>query len=184
MSKHSIQRRDFVKRSIVGLGGLVMLQRCAFESSYWKFLTRQEGELLEAIADQFIPADEDPGAKEACVVNFIDTQLTKHYIRFQQSYRKGLQSFQHTCKEVYGNKFESLDSGQQIEFLERLERNDVPKDHWGTERPSSFFRLMLNHCMQGFYGDPRHGGNCNHVSYHMIDLAVIQFYQPETSELS
>ncbi len=184
MSKQTIRRRDFVKRSIAGLGGLVILQRCAFEPSYWTFLTRQEGELLETIAEQFIPADEDPGAKEACVVNFIDTQLTKNYVRFQQRYRTGLQSFQNTCKEVFNKKFESLSSDQQIEFLERVERNDIPKVHWSEGQPSSFFRMMLSHCMQGFYGDPRHGGNCNHVSYKMIDLAVIQFYQPETSEVS
>ena len=161
-----------------------MLQRCAFDPDYWKFLARQEGELLEAIAEQFIPSDGEPGAKEACVVNFIDTQLTRNYIRFQQRYRTGLQSFQNTCQEVYGKRFESLPSDQQIAFLERMESDDVPKEHWGIERPSSFFRLILSHCMQGFYGDPRHGGNCNHVSYQMIDLAVIQFYQPETSELS
>jgi gluconate 2-dehydrogenase gamma chain len=184
MSKHSIRRRDFVKRCVVGIGGLVMLQRCAFDPNYWKFLTRKEGELLEAIAEQFIPADDDPGAQEACVVNFIDTQLTKHYIRFQQNYRQGLRAFQNTCKETNGKKYELLSSEEQIAFLESVESGDVPEKHWDFQKPTSFFRLMLSHCMQGFYGDPRHGGNCNHVSYQMIDLPVIQFYQPETSELS
>jgi gluconate 2-dehydrogenase gamma chain len=151
------------------------------EPNYWNFLTNKEGALLEAIAEQFIPADQDPGAQEACVVNFIDTQLVKHYIRFQQTYRSGLQAFQNTCEALTKQKFEKLNSAEQIAFLEKMERNDVPKDHWITQQPASFFRLMLNHCMQGFYGDPRHGGNCNHVSYAMIDLRVIQFYQPEIS---
>lgn len=181
MYQISTPRREFIKKSLIGFGGFVFLQRCSMEPNYWKFFTNKEGSLLEAIAEQFIPADEDPGAKEACVVNFIDTQLGKHYIRFQQTYRSGLKAFQSTCKAVTNRNFESLNAAEQIAFLEKMEHNDVPKDHWTAQQPASFFRLMLSHCMQGFYGDPRHGGNCNHVSYAMIELRVIQYYQPEIS---
>jgi gluconate 2-dehydrogenase gamma chain len=151
------------------------------EPNYWKFLTNREGALLEAIAEQFIPADDDPGAGEACVVNFIDTQLTKNYSRFQQTYRQGLKAFDQTCKDIMGDSFEGLNHEQQIHFLELMERNEVPAKFWIKDKASSFFSLLLSHCMQGFYGDPRHGGNCNHVSYAMIDLRVIQYYQPEIS---
>ncbi len=184
MYSNFIARREFVKKGLIGFGGLVMLQRCSFESDYWKFLANEEATLLEAITEQFIPADEDPGAKEACVVNFIDTQLTKNYTRFQQNYRQGLKAIQNTCKDIKGKKFESLKSDEQIAFLELIESGDVPDKHWDFQKPASFFRLMLSHCMQGFYGDPRHGGNCNHISYNMIDLQVIQFYQPETTTVS
>jgi gluconate 2-dehydrogenase gamma chain len=182
MHQKASQRRDFIKKSIIGVGGFIFLQRCSIETSRWKFLTNKEGALLEAIAEQFIPEDEDPGAREACVVNFIDTQLTKHYKRFQDRYRTGLKALQKTCSMVTGSEFEKLASAEQLTFLEQMEDNKLPEDHWASEDPSSFFRLMLSHCMQGFYGDPRHGGNCNHVSYNMIDLRVIQFYQPAINE--
>jgi len=177
-------RRDFLKKSILGFGGFIFLQRCSMEPNYWKFFTNKEAALLEAIAAQFIPTDKDPGAKEACVVNFVDTQLTKNYIRFQERYRNGLNAFEKTCKSVMDQPFEKLSEDKQIEFLEMTEANEVPTDYWKQDAPGSFFRLMLSHCMQGFYGDPRHGGNCNNVSYAMIDLRVIQFYQPETSTAS
>lgn len=174
-------RRDFIKKSVIGFGGFFFLQRCSFETSPWQFLTREEGRLLEAIAEQFIPSDQDAGAKEACVVNFIDAQLNRHYKQFRSRYREGLMAFGKTCKNVMGSRFEALSAASQIEFLEKMEVNDVPKDHWKNDNPAAFFRLMLGHCMQGFYGDPRHGGNCNNVSYKMIDLRVVQFYDPEIS---
>lgn len=181
MKNHKNLRRDFLKKSVIGFGGFFFLQRCSFETSPWQFLTKDEGKLLEAIAEQFIPTDQDAGANEACVVNFIDTQLNRHYMQFRSRYRDGLKAFSKTCKTVMGGRFESLDSASQIEFLEKMEANDVPKDHWENDDPATFFRLMLSHSMQGFYGDPRHGGNCNHVSYKMIDLRVVQFYDPEIS---
>lgn len=181
MNHNSSQRRNFIKKSLIGFGGFIFLQRCSFNASRWQFLTEKEGRLLEAIAGQFIPSDESGGAKEACVVGFIDTQLNRHYTRFQQRYRAGLASVQKTCHLIHKRDFESLDNEMQISFLEKLENNEVPGDHWQNDHPSSFFGLMLAHCMQGFYGDPRHGGNCNHVSYKMIDLRIIQFYNPEVS---
>ncbi len=181
MNLYSSQRRDFIKKSLIGFGGFFFLQRCSFKTSHWQFLTEKEGNLLEAIAEQFIPSDESAGAREACVVRFIDTQLKRHYSRFQQRYRAGLATIQKTCDGIYNKDFISLDSETQISFLEKLENNEVPMDHWQHDQPSSFFGLMLAHCMQGFYGDPRHGGNCNHVSYDMIGLRVVQFYDPEIS---
>jgi len=184
MPETTVKRRVFVKQCLIGVGGIIFLQRCTFDSEYWNFLTNDEATLLDAIANQFIPSDDDPGAKEACVVKFIDTQLNLNYKRFQERYRNGLAALQRSSREHFNNKFESLSEEQQIEFLERMELNDVPGDHWIDDTPASFFRLILSHCMQGFYGDPRHGGNCNHVSYRMIDLHVIQFYQPETNAAS
>jgi gluconate 2-dehydrogenase gamma chain len=181
MNINSSQRRDFIKKSLIGFGGFFFLQRCSLETNGWQFLTDKEGKLLEAITGQFIPTDQSPGAREACVVGFIDTQLTRHYSRFQQRYRAGLAAIQKTCYLIYKRDFESLDGETQISFLEKLERNNVPGDYWQNDQPSSFFGLMLAHCMQGFYGDPRHGGNCNHVSYKMIDLRVVQFYNPDIS---
>ena len=161
-----------------------MLQRCSIETPKWKFLTNDEGILLEAVSEQFIPADQDPGAKDACVVNFIDTQLMKHYKRFQETYRQGIANMQQSCTSLYGKRLEKLPEENQIEFLEKMEKNDIPTDHWNELEPSRFFSLVLSHSMQGFYGDPRHGGNCNHTSYDMIGLRVIQFYQGETEAAS
>jgi gluconate 2-dehydrogenase gamma chain len=38
------------------------------------------------------------------------------------------------------------------------------------ERSGPFFYLMLTHTRQGFYGDPRHGGNRDMASWKMLNL--------------
>jgi gluconate 2-dehydrogenase gamma chain len=38
-------------------------------------------------------------------------------------------------------------------------------------RSRVFFDLILAHTLQGFYGDPRHGGNRNMASWRMLGLA-------------
>jgi len=39
------------------------------------------------------------------------------------------------------------------------------------ENSEAFFELVLAHTRQGFYGDPRHGGNCGMASWKMVGLA-------------
>jgi gluconate 2-dehydrogenase gamma chain len=50
-----------------------------------------------------------------------------------------------------------LRSEQQDQILAHLE-----------EKRSPFFALLVEHTMQGFYGDPRHGGNRDRVGWRMI----------------
>ena len=38
------------------------------------------------------------------------------------------------------------------------------------QKAKAFFDLVLAHTMQGFYGDPRHGGNREAVSWKMLAL--------------
>ena len=46
-------------------------------ASPWRFFTSAEAETVDAICEQLIPADQDAGAKEARVVNYIDIQLSR-----------------------------------------------------------------------------------------------------------
>ncbi len=32
--------------------------------------------------------------------------------------------------------------------------------------------MVLDHCMQGFYGSPRHGGNKDYASWRMLGVPV------------
>jgi hypothetical protein len=70
---------------------------------------------------QINPFIEDPGGKETCVANFIDTQLTKNYVRSQHRYRKGLTASEKTCEQVMDLSFEKLNDDRQIRFLEMME---------------------------------------------------------------
>ncbi len=125
----------------------------------WRFFTFSEARTVDAVCEVLIPADRDPGAKAAGAVHYIDIQLTKAFRRHQQTYRKGLAEVDSASHAKFGKPFVDLSADQQTEVLRTLEQNVKP-----------FFELILAHTRQGFYGDPRHGGNRNRASWKMVGL--------------
>lgn len=143
---------------------------CVGASSPWRFLTVDEARTLAAICDQVIPPDRDPGAAWAGVVNFIDRQLTGPFKSLQKTYRQGIAGVDQTSRALFGKKFVDLSAARQIELLTALEKNQAPGETWKRDSSKEFFDLVINHTMQGFYGDPRHGGNREAVSWKMLGI--------------
>ncbi|MFV0268779.1 MAG: gluconate 2-dehydrogenase subunit 3 family protein [Draconibacterium sp.] len=163
-------RRKFIKTFGVLGGSILLFPACNPLVSAWQFFTEEEAGLIIAVTEQIIPADEYPGATDAGVVFFIDKQLTGFYNNYQQTYRHGLAALQQYSQAQFKMTFEGLEWSIQTEVLKRMENNKLKGDYWKENSPSSFFRLMRDHTMQGFYGSPRHGGNKNYVSYKMLKL--------------
>ena len=122
------------------------------------------------MSDQIIPPDQDPGASWAGVVNYIDRQLCGPFENLQTLYRRGLAGVDESSRVLYGKAFADLDSNQQIEILHRLEDGRAPGATWQQASSSGFFAYVVDHTLQGYYGDPRHGGNREGVSWKMLGL--------------
>lgn len=171
-------RRDIIKVMSVAVGGAATGVAGAMlvgridrgRPGGWRFLTADEALLVEAVTEQIIPADKDPGAKDAGVVCFIDRQLVGPYRRFQEQYRTGIQGLQKTSQRMFGRPFLELAWEEQTALLESLEADRAPKELWTGPSAAEFFNLLRDHTMQGFYGSPRHGGNRNYCSYKMLGL--------------
>ena len=151
-SNYSVNRMDRRRFIVAGLAGTAV--SCGPAKSAWRFFSVQEACTVEAICAHIIPADQDPGAVEAGVVVFIDRQLTGFYRPLQKAYRQGIAAI--------GGDFADLSAASQLDVLRRIERDP------GT-RP--FFEMLVAHTMQGFYGDPRHGGNRERASWKMLGVA-------------
>lgn len=147
----------FGRRRLVQLAGTAtaagVLGSCGRRDSPWRFLTAAEGRTLEALCEQIIPADETPGAAWAGVVNYIDRQLMGPFRKHRDAYRSGLAAM---------DQFAALDPARQAAYLSGLQ---------GEAR--RFFNMVIAHTMQGYYGDPRHGGNREAVSWRMLGVPVI-----------
>lgn len=128
----------------------------------WRFFTAEEAETVIALSEQIIPADQDPGATDAGVIHYIDRHLAGHFRRWQPVYRRGLAELDRLCRQRHGKRFVALAFAQQTAVLEGL-----PGELKG------FFNLVIEHTMQGFYGDPRHGGNRDAVSWRMLGVPLI-----------
>lgn len=148
------------RRAFIVTGVAVSAAACGGRPG-WRFFTAEEARTVEALCACIIPEDQDAGAVRAGVVSFIDTQLDGFYKRYRKAYREGIAAIDRESIALGGATFSQLPRETQVAFLERTERNAEMKP---------FFDLLVAHAMQGFYGDPRHGGNRDRVSWKMLGL--------------
>jgi len=165
-----LNRRVFLQAAIAAAAAAGTGVACSRNRTPWRFFTIDEARALAAISDQIIPPDQDPGASWAGVVNYIDRQLCGPFQNLQTTYREGLSAIDQTSRSLQGKLFADLDSHQQIDLLNALEQGRVPKTIWQRRSSAEFFRLVVDHIMQGYYGDPRHGGNREGVSWKMLGI--------------
>jgi gluconate 2-dehydrogenase gamma chain len=119
------------------------------------FFTARQAALVTLIAEQVIPADNDPGASDAGVVYYIDRQLSGPLSQFGPLYREALSAFE---------PMRDMAFAAQTEFLRSVEK----KEH--GEAAARLFNAIIDHTMQGFYGAPSHGGNRGEVSWKMLGI--------------
>jgi gluconate 2-dehydrogenase gamma chain len=162
-------RRKFMQMAVVASAAGPIVA-CIGTSNPWRHLSEDEARTLEAICDRIIPPDQDPGAAWAGVVNFIDKQLIGPYRKLQQTYHRGLAGTNEASLALFGDRFTRLSGEQADKVLRRMEKGQVPGATWQQVSPKEFFSLVVAHTMQGFYGDPRHGGNRERVSWKMLQL--------------
>ncbi len=149
----------------------VVASGCSVGAPRDRLLSDQEARILTALADQLIPADDTPGASGALVLRVIDRQLARAYRKYRNTDTEGLGHLDESARQIYAQPFVDLSSHKQETLVERMEQGDLPRDIWGSLPPRDFFRVVRDHVMQGFYGDPRHGGNDDLVGWRMLGVA-------------
>ncbi len=147
---------------------------CNSGRSPWRFLRVHEARTLAAMCDCIIPPDADPGAEWAQVVNYIDVQLCGRFRELRSAYRDGIATLERTSRKRHDKDFASLAPAEQTQLLTDLEQDKADKEIWKTVTARSFFGMVVAHTMQGYYGDPRHGGNRERASWKMLGLPYPQ----------
>lgn len=120
-------------------------------------LSAEQAAVLDALCEQMLPSDDLPGAREANVVRYIDRQLGTEHKRYVEDYRSGLNALR--AAGFLERSFEA-----RTTLLERAEAGKV------ASVPPAFVRMVSDHTMQGFFGDPKHGGNQDSVSWKMLGI--------------
>jgi gluconate 2-dehydrogenase gamma chain len=151
------------RRRFLLAGTTLAAAGCSERRGPWRALAEDEVHTLDALCDQLIPADQDPGAHATGVVVYIDRQLAGPYRRHLEAYRAGLANTGDMSRAAYGKRFFELEPEQRLAICRRLEQEQKP-----------FFDLVLAHAMQGYYGNPRHGGNREYASWRMLGVSVTQ----------
>jgi gluconate 2-dehydrogenase gamma chain len=141
--------------------GAAMPRREALEH-----LTATESDLLEAVVDRLIPADEiGPGAKEARVVHYIDRALGSALANSRQAYAAGLASLDNYATASRGTGFLALAPHDQDSVLIDVETGGATGF---TGSSAQFFTMVLGHTRQGMFSDPYYGGNQNFIGWDLL----------------
>jgi gluconate 2-dehydrogenase gamma chain len=171
MRSITLRRRQFLQAAATAAAAGAV--SCGGRSSPWRFFTVHEAETVAAVSDRIIPADQDAGAASAGVVNYIDRQLKGPFRKYQRVYRQGLIGIDHASESALGKPFTALTPTRQDQLLTLLDTGKAPPEAWNPAQAKTFFDLIRDHTMQGFYGDPRHGGNRDFASWRMMGIPVV-----------
>ena len=122
---------------------------------------------VEALTAEIIPTDDNPGAREAGVVYFIDRALTTFDKENQAAYKAGLADLAATRIAMFpgSTSCASLTSDRRIALLQAIER-------------TPFFQLLRTHTMYGFLSDPGYGGNRDGAGYKTMQYQPAHMYFP------
>src|SRR5664279_1862227 len=85
-------RRQFLKSGLTTAVGAAIACNSRPAAANWRFFTPAQAETVDALCEQLIPADQDPGAKAAGVVHYIDLQLSRRFKKHRATYAKGLEA--------------------------------------------------------------------------------------------
>jgi gluconate 2-dehydrogenase gamma chain len=165
---YAVDRRGFLKAGAVAAAATA--GACGGSEGRWRALTEDEARTLAAACDQIVPPDEDPGAADAGVVAFIDRQLATRQKELLGTWQAGLRGLDATSQRRHRRPFADLGFDAQRALLQDVEKGAVLAADWNGVEAAAFFALLREHTMMGFYGDPRHGGNRDRVSWRMLGV--------------
>lgn len=133
-------------------------------------LSDRQNEILRALVNRIIPADDDPGGWEAGVGDYLAGQFNRDLRHVESLYALGLESLDAEARSVFFQPFDRLPDSLQDELLTRIEAGRVAT-LWVVQ-PAAFFVMVVNHCAEGFYSDPGNGGNRDGVAWKMVGFEV------------
>jgi gluconate 2-dehydrogenase gamma chain len=166
---YAVGRRGFLKTGFTA-AAVATVVACGKPGSRWRTLTEDEARTLAAACDQIVPPDQDPGAAESGAVEFIDRQLATRRKRDAPFWRAGIHGLDATAKRRHSQAFAELPFEAQTALLQEIEQGTGDKADWGGVDPATFFDRLRDFTMMGFYGNPRHGGNKDRVSWRMLGV--------------
>ncbi len=162
-----LSRRELLQRGALYGGGLWLAGQLSFpeaakaaaESSEPATFGPEDWKAVEAITARILPTDQEPGAKEAGCVNFIDKALAHEEKASLPLYESGLRGLEAASQRAHGAPFAELDAAAQDALLGALEAGRTAG--WPADAGDSavFFETVRVHTVVGFLADPKYGGN-------------------------
>jgi gluconate 2-dehydrogenase gamma chain len=165
-----MNRREVLQRVAMLMGGaisapavLAVLNGCSPKpGASWQplFLSKEEGAVVDAVADLILPRTDTPGAREVGVPAFIDLILKDVYPSEDQArFVSGLKDFDSEAQRAHGKGFLELKPEQQLSFLQQQhdaaisaeKEQDAARDVPPSQRTRPFVLMMKELSLLGFF---------------------------------
>lgn len=175
-------RRVFIHRLAFLGGGVVLIgPACKRDSSSatssasdaavtpspYQTFTETEFAILSAACERIIPRDEDPGAIDAHVPQYIDRMLqTKEMRKAKAEFVPGVLALNRRSRRLFQKGFLDVSDGQRDEILHQFK--DSPPD----SAEAHFFDLLMVFTLEGLLGDPSYGGNRDRVGWALVGFGT------------
>lgn len=167
-----IDRRNLLRTGAI-LGATLALDGCKSEPTQETNAAAAQPrtdtlDVLAAVAERLLPSEgEGPGAKEANVRGFLEKALADaRLMHLKPLLERGAAFLDEAARvEHKAAGFVAASNEQRDDLLSRLaERKMRPN---GFDGPA-FVRILLALTLEGFLGDPKHGGNRDRVAWQWL----------------
>lgn len=135
-----------------------------------KVLTEAQWQAVEAATARIMPADHEPGAREANVVRYIDRQLARPEFASMaaRTLEVGLRTMDRLAMQQEGKPFARCSAAVQDRVLRQMQQGV----RIGRRDSKPFFGLLLSLTLEGFLCDPVYGGNQGEVGWKAFNIAI------------
>ncbi|MBK6684770.1 MAG: gluconate 2-dehydrogenase subunit 3 family protein [Deltaproteobacteria bacterium] len=116
---------------------------------------------LDATVARILPTDEEPGAKEANVIEYIDREVARpEYEWLKKNLIAGTVGLDKNANRLYQKPFVKLGPSEQDEVIGQVQA--------ASERGADFIKILVLLTLEGFVGDPAYGGNQGNVGWTFV----------------
>lgn len=133
-------------------------------------LSDRQVAVLRAAVDRIIPPDDFPGGWAGGVGDYLFRQFERDLRGTLDIYARGLDALDAEAQAAYGQRFDELNSETQDVLLSQIELGGV-QTTWPVDA-AVFFRMLVEHSIEGYYSDPGNGGNHDGIAWKMIGFEV------------
>lgn len=147
------------------------------------FFNEAEARDVEALAARIVPGDpDDPGAREAGVLVYIDRAVEGAYRELQFAYRRGLAELARHCRDDAHAAFADLGADRQDALLSELD--EIALQLEAGEDPGTdprrlilaqLYAMVRQHTLEGLFGDPAYGGNRDGAGWRLVGFPGAQW---------
>lgn len=118
--------------------------------------------LLAAVCSRILPSDGGPGEAEAGVAAYVDKALQEERLwPWRELMEQGLEVLDGLAEESFDRGFARCSADEQDDILRQFEA-------FPGQPPRRFMRQLVELCLEGFFADPRHGGNRDELGWASI----------------